>query len=83
MQKGKLFDTTSQFAIPGFTIAAQAIISMRHPEWGLLLNLAAQPFWLYSSWRAYKGAGQIGILITSIIMTILISLGLANYWLMK
>ena len=83
MQKEKLFDKTTQFAIPGLTIAAQVVISAKHPEWGLFLNLASQPFWLYSSWKAYKNAGQVGILITTIIMIFVISFGLVNYWILK
>ncbi|MDD5489419.1 MAG: hypothetical protein PHP25_01915 [Candidatus Moranbacteria bacterium] len=83
MQKEKIFDQVTQFAIPGLTVAATVVIAMKMPQWGLFLNLASQPFWLYSSWKAYKKAGQIGILITTVIMIIVISFGLVNYWIIK
>lgn len=78
--KEKLFNGAAQFAIPGLTIGAQIATSLKFPEYGLIMNLLAQPFWFYSSWRAWKQAGQIGILITTIIFTIITMLGIINYW---
>ncbi|HBU07388.1 MAG TPA: hypothetical protein DEB09_04890 [Candidatus Magasanikbacteria bacterium] len=82
MTKEKIFNNLTQFALPSLTVGAQIATSLKFPEWGLILNLSVQPFWLYSAWKAYKNAGQIGILITSIIMSIVISLGIINYWLL-
>ena len=79
----KLFDRFAQFALPSLTIGAQIITALKYPEWGLVVNLAAQPFWLYSSWKAYKQAGQSGVLVTTIIMTIVLTFGIINYWLLK
>lgn len=76
-----LFNTLTQFLIPILTIGVQVAIAFKHPEWGLVINMIAQPFWIYSAWRAYREAGQIGLLITTIIVTIVIGFGLANYWL--
>jgi len=79
--KTKKFDSFTQIAIPTLTISSQVFIAFKYPQWGLIVNLCAQPFWLYSSWKAYKGAGQIGLLITTIIMTIVLAFGVINYWL--
>ena len=76
-----LLNTVTQIAIPTLTIAAQLAIALKFPQWGLLINLLAQPFWLYSSWKAYKEAGQIGILLTTTILIIVIVFGVVNYWL--
>lgn len=80
MNKEKLMNSVSQFAIPAFTIGGQIIYAIKFPQYGLMLNLAAQPFWLYSSWKAYKQAGQVGILITTVIFTVVTIAGLVNYW---
>jgi len=79
-KKEKLFNNVAQFALPGLTIGAQIATSLKYPRFGLIINLMAQPFWLYSSWKAYKQAGQIGILITTIIFTIITAMGIINYW---
>ena len=80
MKKDQIANSVSQFAIPSLTIGAQVATSLKFPQYGLILNLLAQPFWLYSSWKAYKNAGQSGILITSIIFTIITMMGIINYW---
>ncbi|MDP2708682.1 MAG: hypothetical protein Q8O93_01345 [bacterium] len=76
----KFFNSVSQLAIPLLTIGGQIVYAFKFPQYGLLLNLAAQPFWIYSSWKAYRNAGQIGILITTVIFTIVTVAGLVNYW---
>lgn len=80
MQNKSLFNATSQFALPLLTIGAQVAIAMKYPQYGLIINLAAQPFWLYSSWKSWKEAGQVGIMITTIIITIVLTFGIINYW---
>ena len=80
MNKKKLFNNFAQFALPSLTIGAQIATAMKFPEYGLIINLIAQPFWFYSSWKAYKQAGQSGILITTIIFTIVTMVGIINYW---
>lgn len=66
----KSFDTFSQFALPVLTIGGQIALAMKYPEWALIIVLLSQPFWFYSSWKSYREAGQIGILITTIIYSI-------------
>ncbi len=81
IKDNNLFNTIVQIAIPVLTISVQIAIAMKLPQWGLVINMIAQPFWIYSAWKAYKQAGQIGLLITTILVTIVIALGLINYWL--
>jgi len=75
-----IFNNLVQFALPSLTIGAQIATSLKFPQYGLILNLLAQPFWLYSSWKSWKQAGQIGILITTIIFAIITLFGIVNYW---
>ena len=74
------FNTFTQFALPTFTIATQTAIAAKLPNWGLIINLIAQPFWLYTAWKSYKQAGQIGFLVTTIIVTVVVIVGIVNYW---
>ena len=80
MNNEKIFNLLTQFAIPILTISTQIAIALKYPQWGLVINMVAQPFWIYSGWKAYKKAGQIGLFITTIIITIVIGLGIINYW---
>lgn len=75
-----LMDIMSQFAIPSLTIGGQIMIALKYPQYGLLLNLIAQPFWLYSTWKSYKKAGQVGIFINTVAFAVVTLLGLLNYW---
>jgi len=82
MKNKGLFDLLTQFALPGLTISAQIAIALKYPKWGLVISMVAQPFWMYSGWKAYKESGQIGLFITTIILTIVVALGLINYWIL-
>lgn len=82
MKFEKQINAIVQVAIPGLTITTQIAIALKYPQWGLTINMLAQPFWIYSGWKAYKQAGQIGLFITTIIITIIIGLGIINYWLL-
>jgi len=83
MEKKSFMNVITQFALPIMTIGVQVAIAFKYPQWGLIINLIAQPFWIYSSWKSYKQAGQIGMLITTIIVTIIIAAGIINYWFIK
>ena len=78
--KINLFNQITQIAIPVLTISVQIAFALKLPQWGLIINMIAQPFWIYSAWKSYKQAGQIGLFITTIIVTIIIGLGIINYW---
>lgn len=75
-----LFNKTTQIALPVMTIAVQVAIALKLPQWGLIINMLAQPFWIYSAWKSYKQAGQIGLLVTTLVVTVIIGLGIINYW---
>jgi hypothetical protein len=80
MDNKKLFNTFAQFALPWLTIGAQVATSLKYPQFGLIINLLAQPFWLYSGWKAFKQAGQPGILVTTFFFIIVTAFGIINYW---
>lgn len=73
-------NTFAQYALPMLTISSQIAIAIKYPQYGLIINLLAQPFWWYSAWKAYKEAGQIGMLVSTIILTIVTIFGIINYW---
>jgi len=73
-------DIATQYAIPILTAIGYFLTSAKYPEWGVVVNLSVQPFWLYSSHKAYKEAGQTGQFVTAIILTILLAIGVINYW---
>jgi len=77
-----LFNTITQIAIPVLTVGTQIAIALKYPQWGLVINLISQPFWIYSSWKAYKKAGHVGLLITTVLVTVVILLGIINYFFM-
>ena len=74
------YQTIINIGLPLFTIAAVALTSLKMPEWGLLINLIAQVFWLYSSYYAWKKANQWGILVSTIVITFIVLGGVVNYW---
>lgn len=78
--KEKMFNLATQFALPGLTIGAQVATSLKYPQFGLIIGLIAQPFWFYASLKAFRQAGQAGILINTIIFTLVTLAGIINYW---
>jgi hypothetical protein len=80
MQSKKLLNILTQIFLPAFTLGAQLAVALKYPQLGLILNLIAQPFWLYSSWQAFKQAGQIGMLVNVIAFTLITLFGIINYW---
>jgi riboflavin transporter FmnP len=81
--KESLFNKLTQYFLPIFTILGFLFTAIKKPEIGLGFNLVAQVFWLYASWKAWKQAGQIGLFITALILTCIVTYGLVNYWLIK
>jgi hypothetical protein len=78
--ENKKLDLFVNICIPTLTVLAYIIIGLKLPQWGLIVNLAVQPFWFYAAWKAYKEANQPGILITSVIITLSLIFGILNYW---
>ena len=79
-RKYSLFDKATQIFLPVLTVAGLLLVSLKFPAYGLSVTLLAQVFWFYAAWKAWKEAGQIGIFITTIAMTIVTVIGLVNYW---
>ncbi|MFZ2072211.1 MAG: hypothetical protein WA101_01010 [Minisyncoccia bacterium] len=69
-----------QASLVFFTIGGYLLTSFKLPQYGLIVALISQIFWFYSSYKAWKESNQIGIFITTIFMTLVISFGIFNYW---
>jgi len=80
--KRKLYDQIANICLPIFTILGFLLTSLKLPQWGLASNLFSEIFWLYSSYRAWKQADQIGIFVTTLIITVILIGGIVNYWLL-
>ncbi len=71
-----------QIGLVGFTGLGFLLTSLKFPQYGVIANLIAQFFWLYSSYRAWHEADQIGIFIATICITLILTGGVVNYWLL-
>ncbi len=76
----KVWEITVQVGLPAATLLGFLLISMGKPEWGVVVSLGSQVFWLYSSYHAWRGAGQLGIFINTILATMIFTYGVINYW---
>jgi hypothetical protein len=76
----KHVDALVQVGLVGFTGAGFLLTALKLPQYGLMVNLAGQVFWLYSSYKAWRGAGQIGMFIISVGVTLILIVGVVNYW---
>ncbi len=76
------FNTIKQICLIVFTVGGYLLISLKMPQYGLLVALIGQMFWIPASYRAWKEAGQIGIFITTIFITVVVLGGVINYWLL-
>ena len=75
-----IWEKSVQVFLPGFTLLGFLLISMGMPEWGVVVSLGSQVFWLYSSYRAWHEAGQLGIFINTLLATMIFAYGVINYW---
>lgn len=69
-----------QVGLVGFTALGFLLSALKLPQYGLTANLISEIFWIYSSYKAWKEANQIGIFITTIIITCILIGGVINYW---
>ena len=74
------FNTLMQVGLVGFTMVGFLLTSLKLPQYGLVSNLISEVFWLYSSYRAWKEAKQVGIFITTLAATFILFFGVLNYW---
>jgi hypothetical protein len=77
-----IWDKISQVGLPVFTATGFLLTALKLPEYGLLINLFSQVFWIPSSYRSWKHAGQIGIFVATVIIATIIVLGVINYWIL-
>lgn len=82
MKKYLTLNNLAQVGLVLFTMSGFLLTSIKLPQYGLIANLVAQIFWLYSGYKAWKEANQIGIFVVSIIIGIIVSFGVINYWLL-
>lgn len=79
--ENKYLNSFMQVGLVGFTMLGFLLTSLKLPEYGLIANLISEIFWIYSTYKAWKGADQIGMFINTIIITIILIVGIINYWL--
>jgi hypothetical protein len=70
-----------QVGLVGFTMLGFLLTSLKLPEYGVVANLISEVFWLYSTYKAWKEADQIGMFINTLIVTAILIFGVINYWL--
>ena len=83
MKKLLTVNALMQVGLVGFTALGFLLTSLKLPQYGVIANLIAQVFWLYSSYKAWRQADQIGIFITTICITLILVGGVVNYWLLR
>lgn len=76
------FDKLTQIFLPICTVSGFLLVSLKKPEFGLIIILISQVFWFHTSYRAWKDAGQIGLMITTVIMACIAVYGVMNYWIL-
>ena len=76
----RVWNATVQVCVPGLTALGFLLISMKQPGYGVIVSLFSQIFWLYSSYKAWKTAGQVGIFVNTVISTLIFAYGVINYW---
>ena len=80
MKKILTFNNVMQVGLTGFTMLGFILTALKLPQYGLLANLVSEFFWIYSAYKAWKNADQIGIFVTTIIITLIVISGVINYW---
>ncbi len=83
IKKYLTFNAVAQVCLVLFTCLGFLLTALKFPEYGLVSNLIAEIFWIYSTYRAWKEAGQIGSFVNTIITTVIIIAGVVNYWFLK
>ncbi len=80
MKKYLTLNNVFQTGLVVFTMLGFLFTSLKLPAYGLIFNLIAQVFWIYSSYKAWKNANQIGMFVNTILITIILLWGIMNYW---
>ena len=77
----RAMNSVMQIGLVGFTMLGFLLTSLKLPEYGIVANLISEVFWLYSTYKAWKEADQIGMFINTLIVTTILIFGVINYWL--
>lgn len=80
MENKSVLNKLMQLGLLVFTIAGFLLTAFKLPQYGLVSNLIAEVFWLYSSYRAWKEADQIGMFIATLVISAILIGGIVNYW---
>ena len=80
MKKYFTINSFMQIGLVLFTMLGFLLTSLKFPQYGLVANLISEIFWLYSSYKSWKEADQVGIFITTIVITLILLYGVLNYW---
>lgn len=75
-----MLNTFVQIGLTVTTMAGFLLTALKLPQYGLILSLISEFFWVYSSYKAWKQANQFGIFVTTILITIIVAFGVINYW---
>ncbi len=77
------FDKLTQIMLPVLTISGQFMLASKMPREGFIVINMSTFFWMYTAYQSFKKAGQVGILITTIIMAIINLYGFISWWFIK
>ncbi|MDD5377275.1 MAG: hypothetical protein PHH16_04120 [Candidatus Gracilibacteria bacterium] len=80
MKKYCTLNNVMQIGLLIFTGIGFLLMSMKLPQYGVIVSLFAQIFWFYASYKAWKEAGQISIFINTFALTVVFAYGVLNYW---
>ncbi len=83
MKKHLTFNNVAQVCLVFFTSLGFLLTSLKLPQYGLISNLVGEIFWIYSTYRAWKEANQVGMFINTLIITMILVVGIVNYWFLK
>ena len=73
-------NTLMQIGLVGFTMLGFLLTSLKLPQYGVIANLISEIFWIYSAYKAWKEANQVGMFISTLIVTAILIFGVINYW---
>ena len=83
MKKYLTTNSLMQVGLVFFTTLGFLLTSLKLPQYGLIANLVGEIFWMYSTYKAWKKADQVGMFINTILTTLILVSGIINYWLLK
>lgn len=69
-----------QVGLVSFTMLGFLLTSLKLPQYGVIANLISEVFWLYSTYKAWREADQIGMFLNTLIVSGILIFGVINYW---